>query len=389
MSAINYSDGDFIINGTSSKLIANSLLQAGLRESVIADVIGGWFVGVTGSADPAPFRFVTNVEATDPNCSVDYQRTFLHTDWVDGENRVQAGMTPEELGFNARFHGVENEFDTIADQFKRLGACTAEIRTELAGVVQELEAKITTLQNQVHALQQTGKVETGPTIIGVSKFNGKESFVTKFGNDFKFVQFENEPITKVIPKLPRIDFRPEILDTGKLNSLVLELDKAFSSPQIDALFATGRPVTVRDLRRTASDLTLESGATLGAVIADLPSDAEFSVPAEAIGKILTSVATNLPPERATEVRSETLSAEAEARTGGALLNSSVSAVVPDAAIAAALKESGFGTIGLLSSARISDVVATLEARGMVTNRDDVSNAVARAVIGRAIRGFGG
>jgi hypothetical protein len=43
-----------------------------------------------------------------------YNRTFTHTDWLDGESIVQASG-PD--GFNIRFHGCEQEFDAISNTF--------------------------------------------------------------------------------------------------------------------------------------------------------------------------------------------------------------------------------------------------------------------------------
>ncbi|MFI6448378.1 hypothetical protein [Kitasatospora sp. NPDC050543] len=42
-----------------------------------------------------------------------YTPKFSHTDWIDNEDRVQAGG---ENGFNIRFHNLETEFATLAEQ---------------------------------------------------------------------------------------------------------------------------------------------------------------------------------------------------------------------------------------------------------------------------------
>jgi len=42
-----------------------------------------------------------------------YAPKFTHTDWIDNEDRVQAGG---ENGFNLRFHKLEAEFATLADE---------------------------------------------------------------------------------------------------------------------------------------------------------------------------------------------------------------------------------------------------------------------------------
>ncbi|MGW6915285.1 hypothetical protein ACWGB8_15925 [Kitasatospora sp. NPDC054939] len=42
----------------------------------------------------------------------EYVPKFSHTDWIDNEDRVQAGG---EKGINIRFHNLEDEFKTLAD----------------------------------------------------------------------------------------------------------------------------------------------------------------------------------------------------------------------------------------------------------------------------------
>lgn len=43
---------------------------------------------------------------------ISYARKFTHEDWIENEDVVQASG---EKGFNRRFHGIEDEFDTLAN----------------------------------------------------------------------------------------------------------------------------------------------------------------------------------------------------------------------------------------------------------------------------------
>ena len=45
---------------------------------------------------------------------ITYSRDFVHDDWRDGEDVVQAGG---EKGFNQKFHALEDEFDKIETVF--------------------------------------------------------------------------------------------------------------------------------------------------------------------------------------------------------------------------------------------------------------------------------
>lgn len=57
---------------------------------------------------------------------ISYSRNFAHTDWVDGESIVQAGT---ETGFNAHFHALESELDSIAATFATVNTAIANIST--------------------------------------------------------------------------------------------------------------------------------------------------------------------------------------------------------------------------------------------------------------------
>ena len=152
--AISYVDDDLLINGTSTQSVVKVLKQSGMTAAGIAEIVGYWHIGATGNSRPPAFDFTTDVQSSDPTVVITYQRTFAHQDWVDGEDRVQAAATPEELGFNARFHAIENEFDAIRAQFVRLSAVMIDLRGDLSGVVRELESKITALQNELYDLRQ-------------------------------------------------------------------------------------------------------------------------------------------------------------------------------------------------------------------------------------------
>lgn len=387
MTSVQYLQDDFILNGTSSKVVIEALQKANFDDYKIIDIVGNWFVGAIGSKDPASFKFVTVVEGADATCTPTYRRGFAHTDWVDGENRVQAGMTPEELGFNARFHSIENEFDAIAQQFTRLGACAAEIRADLSGVVKELESKITMLQNQIHAQQQKEPKASGPAILGTVDLGGKTQFVTQFGNDFKFVEFATTPIKTVVKPPPPIEYVPLHFTEPDFRKLVPLVTDGVGQPDVLTLFESGTPVTVVELRRRFSDVTVKNGVTLGAMLASLPNDATFATPADVVAEIVGSALAEAPPATVADVRTEALG-DARDRTGAAVLNTGVRSIVADTAVADALIASGFKTVGSLAGASRIDVVNALESHGIAIDSAVVDGAITSAVLGRAVRNLG-
>lgn len=89
-----------------------------------------WIHNVVGAQ--RTFSYVQPFPTSDAACAVPpFKRTFEHRDWFDGQSVVQAQETPDEAGFNARFHQIETDLD-------RLGG-------DVATLVPCLEAGVTTL----------------------------------------------------------------------------------------------------------------------------------------------------------------------------------------------------------------------------------------------------
>ncbi len=393
--AVQITSDEFILNGTSSKLVAKTLKGAGLDDSRVAEIIGGWFIGVTGAAQPSPFDFTTDVQTTDPNCAITYSRQFTHFDWIDGESRVQAGLTPEELGLNARFHGLENEFDAIAQQFTQLGSCVAETRSDLAGVVGELEAKITALQNEIHALQQAKKADQKPTILGTTKVADKEVLITQFDDKFRFVDFGSQVVGGlggltgggVVGPRPEV-FDPVAWQPEEFVDFSDGLRKTLASPEVLELWAAGTPVTVADLRAApaTATLVLPTGEALGAVLAGLSPETSFENVNQAVGAVLEHTVSELPDANVGAVRTSVLTGEAAGRTGTELLNSSVVGLGLDATMTKVLSTAGLRTVGDLATADPLVVASALAGAG--ADPTVAGSLVARAGLASALGNIG-
>lgn len=399
MTTIQYTNDDFTINGVSSKNVVKTLKESGLKDSVIAEIVGGWFVGVTGASNPEPFTFVTDVESSDGKCTATYKRTFAHTDWVDGESRVQAGMTPEELGFNARFHTIESEFDAIALQFAALSQCAKGIRDDLYGVTQELEAKITALQNEIHERKQEDDKSTPPIIVGTGTYDDKEILITKFGDDIKFIDTGIKNIIKnprgpvINPAGPTPDhvfggspvYDPETMNPNEVLELVKDLNVVFAQPKFQELFAGGGKVSVGTIRTKGSNVVLESGMPLGSVLATFPANTTFSSPADGVSMIIEHVVGDLPAETAKGVKTKVFGAGA-APSGAAVTKSAPTAVGIDNETSHVLVNAGYSTVGKLAAASPGEISGVLAAAGMDANA--AGGILAAATVGKAMRNVG-
>jgi len=154
MSPIEFSGDDLLINGVSAKELVSGLRAAGLSEDGVTELLGKAIAQVPiqgAEALTAPFQFQTDIAETAQECAATYTRNFVHPDFFDGLTVVQAGTTPEELGFNFRFHAIEDDLDVIASDLHKLSNCVAELRRELFGLARELEAKITEIEIQLQA----------------------------------------------------------------------------------------------------------------------------------------------------------------------------------------------------------------------------------------------
>jgi hypothetical protein len=151
MSPIEFDGEDILIDGVPSRRLVEHLKGAGLSDEAVTDLLGQLLTRepVVAAATAQPFQFQTEVAETAPECAADYERGFIHPDFFDGLTVVQAGQTPEELGFNFRFHAIEGEFDAIATNLLRLSNCLAELRKELFGIARELETKVTEIDDKL------------------------------------------------------------------------------------------------------------------------------------------------------------------------------------------------------------------------------------------------
>lgn len=146
--------------GVPAKTIVDALRATGMAEADVIAVVGrgiarsaGLDTQVAVAATP-PFVFQTPVPQEAPNCRLTFQRGFFHPDFIDGVTVVQAGATPEEIGFNKRFHTIEDDLDDIAVDLRTASNCMAELRLELFGIVQELQAKITEIDGRLDVIEK-------------------------------------------------------------------------------------------------------------------------------------------------------------------------------------------------------------------------------------------
>ncbi len=175
-----------LVYGVPAHTIVDALRGAGIAEDDIIAVLGRAIarssgVGPLATTTP-PFVFQTNVPQQAPQCELHFDQTFSHPDFIDGVTVVQAGETPTEVGFNRRFHAIETDLAGIAGALRTVSNCIKELRLELFGVVQELQVKITTIDQRLDEV--TDKTHTKETKEKEKEKEGKDS-KEKEGKDDK------------------------------------------------------------------------------------------------------------------------------------------------------------------------------------------------------------
>jgi hypothetical protein len=100
-----------------------------------------------------------------------FTRTFEHRDWVDGQDVVQAGATPDEPGMNARLNALERDFDAVRADLVQSYKLISDLRKALAVALGQIQSELN---------KKTDKAKEGKD----SK-DGKETKETKDSKDGK------------------------------------------------------------------------------------------------------------------------------------------------------------------------------------------------------------
>ncbi|SCE98629.1 hypothetical protein [Micromonospora mirobrigensis] len=136
--------------------------KAGIDRSEASVLVSSWIYENVGSARRV-FNYAEPFPAVEPGCAPPaFARTFAHTDWVDGEDVVQAGQTTGELGFNERFHRIEHDLDHLGTDLAKAFSCLAAMRASVRKLLDEIRAELNRLNSSVH---DSGAITGGPLTI--------------------------------------------------------------------------------------------------------------------------------------------------------------------------------------------------------------------------------
>lgn len=386
MADVDWTDGGLRLYGVPTEAFQRSLKDHGYADFQIAGLLSSALAGVAW-AQPVAFKFSTAVEPTDPSCQVTYRRTFEHDDWADGRSRVQAGTTPDEVGFNARFHALEHELDAVATQFTGLGRCVAGLREDLHGVVRELENEITSLRLAVAGVrrEQSPKLPrlenwaTQQKVIGYQTLaDGKLKILLQKGEEVMFLDSKEFTASFRQTFDPQRDVKDVAKDLGTYAEAIRK-DKALARR-----VAFG--VTKQDLIEEMGGRLLDvsgHGITVAELLVDVPDSATFKDVVGLTDAVTTAAIGRTGDGNVGQVRAEVLAPALQGASAATVRDAKVdglATVTP--AVSEVLHATGFTTIGSVAAVTATDLVGAASKAGL-----DLSLAQANSVVGGALMGI--
>jgi hypothetical protein len=131
----------------------------------------------------ANFVYNPPFPAVVPGDQSTFTRTFEHRDWVDGQDVVQAGTTPDELGMNARLNALERDLDAVKTNLVQAYKLIADLRLALAAALGQIQSELNkkTDKNKEGKDSKDGK----ETKEGKDSKDGKETKEAKDGKETK------------------------------------------------------------------------------------------------------------------------------------------------------------------------------------------------------------
>lgn len=139
-----------VTEATSLEDILRTAEQLNMTSVETLDLLWG-AIDIVKGKNKRVFAYSDPVASAQPvACRADFVRSFVHTDWIDGESVVQAGETTMEEGFNARFHKIEDDLDALAADIARAFVCMGDQRAEVSKALDEVKAELNRINSDIH-----------------------------------------------------------------------------------------------------------------------------------------------------------------------------------------------------------------------------------------------
>jgi hypothetical protein len=265
------------IEGLNANDVYDTLRNAGISEVQASEFVGSWLLGNAGKTRRV-FDYKTAFPATEPDCTSHFHRSFVHHDWHDGEDLVQAEQSAGEDGFNLRFHKIENDLDALGADVAEAFLCLGEMRAALRALLDEIKTELNTIEGDLADLKGRTGVQVGPPVVG-GKFGGAYVGSTSFfGSNVDVFQGADGTLV----------FTPGIKVTGGGGGPVVDPESriqratafaafAATNEKFRALFAGGKTVTKEQVLKAVGTEVVD-GVAVSDLIDILPSTARYQTP---------------------------------------------------------------------------------------------------------------
>lgn len=392
------------INGLSADEVYQTIRNTGISEVDAKLLVSNWIFQNYLTLHRT-FSYVTTFPASVPACVPDpFARSFVHRDWVDGEDLVQAAGSVNDDGFNGRFHHIEADLDALGAKIATVAQCMADMRESLRSLLDEIAAELNRIDSDLGSVKGP-PVWKPPVIAGVA--------TAAAGGQIAGLQFATQTLAGQLPPGtwgdPMVHYLGSTIYQDKAVSLFNTSQGIMIMPAVDVSTpamvdtrvgaagavwratvenadlnaATKQAVNKPDLVARFGGLTLSNGQTLQQALAVLPADAHYDN--------LQGMLTDLSARAAGALQSTTglakqLAATLNAPAGATSLSSvdisGLRELAPEAS--AALRKAGIGTIGQLASTPAPSLNKILQPAGVTAGEVAAIQGTAQTLTNLAV-----
>lgn len=231
---------------------------------------------------PRTFTYSAPLANSDAGCTQTFlARKFVHHDWIDGQDVVQAGQTADNDGFNFLFHNLEADLDQAKADITTLFACVARLRQQLATGLAEIKAELNRIDSDVWTLTPNkGLVAKIPPtkFVGVTKIGTEQMAVLQNADgSFQTMSLKLDPAIAIHPA-GTVD---RIGNTASFGAFTA------SNADLAGLFASNHTPTTAEVIAKVGNVTLDNGKTVSDVLSGLQTTTTYKSPTELSDAVAT------------------------------------------------------------------------------------------------------
>ncbi|MCC5858926.1 MAG: hypothetical protein JJT90_12270 [Ectothiorhodospiraceae bacterium] len=363
------------LGGLTAENVYQEAINKGLSQVDAAILVSGWIFENFGKSKRV-FSYNQALSADEPGCQAQFNRSFHHVDWIDGESVVQAETTAGEDGFNLRFHRIEVDFDTVKQDLTKAFECLAELRKAVHVRFEEVKAELNRLNSDVHTCCNKG---TGPVLTGpLPSFDGLVNTGMYLGNikfqDKYVALWQTQQGYMMLPTVYSVgtDFvkDPRVHRAGNIARFAAE------NRELIQLFAEGGVRKDALLERFGNHI-LANGESLRANLEILPPGATFRSVDELISEVAEREASVLRSQAGTESAIRTaFGLDVELESVKAAPVETFNLLPHNARLA--LSRAGVDTVGKLAEAKPEVITRAFKAAGVESLRGEIAEWQATA-----------